>query len=68
MLIGFSLGVVVMTRVLIPHLKPDVTISTIYKRRVKVSDEGKVESTINVEDLDASETTNKKNRVRRRDR
>lgn len=68
LMLGFALGAIVMTTVLIPHLKPDVTVQTIYKRKVKVSDQGTVESTMNVEDIDASETKNKKNRIRRRDR
>ena len=70
LILGFALGAIVMTRILIPHLKPDIKISQIYKRKVKVQDQGTFESTMNVEDTeqDNSETENKKNRVRRRDR
>ncbi len=69
---GFALGVFITTKVLIPHLKPEITISQIYRKKVKVSDQGKFESNLNVEDLtqeaNETETKNKKNRVRRRDR
>lgn len=73
-IIGFAIGGGIATKLLIPHLKPDITISQIYKRKVKVSDQASFESNMNVEDLtqEANETEtktkNKKNRIRRRDR
>ena len=68
--IGIALGVIISTIILVPHLKPDVTISQIYKRRVKVQDQASFESNMNVEDItqEENETKNKKNRTRRRDR
>ena len=69
---GFALGVFITTKVLIPHLKQDISISQIYKRKVKVTDQGTFESNLNVEDITQEDTDtkvkNKKNRVRRRDR
>lgn len=67
---GIAIGAIVMTKILIPHLKPDVTISQIYKRKVKVQDQGRFESTMNIEDITQSEenTKNKKNRIRRKNR
>ena len=64
MLIGFAIGGGIATRILIPHLKPDITVSQIYKRKVKVSDQATFESPMNVEDItqDNKETKNKKNR------
>ena len=67
-LIGFALGGGLTTMLLVPHLKPEVTISQIYKRKIKISDEGTFDSTMNVDDITQEETKNKKNRVRRRDR
>ena len=66
--IGISLGVIISTIILVPHLKPDVTISQIYKRRVKVQDQASFESNMNIEDITQEETKNKKNRFRRKDR
>ncbi len=66
--IGIALGVIISTIILVPHLKPDVTISQIYKRRVKVQDQASFESNMNIEDITQEETKNKKNRFRRKDR
>lgn len=68
--LGIALGVVISTVILVPHLKPDVTISQIYKRKVKVSDQGSFESNMDVDDVTQEETNtkNKKNRTRRRNR
>ncbi len=70
--VGIALGVIISTIILVPHLKPDVTISQIYKRRVKVQDQASFESNMNIEDITQEEnetnTKNKKNRTRRRDR
>ncbi len=66
--IGIALGVIISTIILVPHLEPDVTISQIYKRRVKVQDQASFESNMNIEDITQEETKNKKNRFRRKDR
>ncbi len=67
-LLGFSLGVFVTSKTFIKNIPPSTTIEI---RGVKIKGRGNtVENLMKVEDIstDASETKNKKNRIRRRDR
>lgn len=66
--LGFSLGVFVTSKVFIKNIPPNTVIEI---GRVKIKGKGNtVENLMKVEDIstDASETKNKKNRIRRRDK
>ena len=66
--LGFSLGVFVTSKVFIKNMPPTTAIEI---GRVKIKGKGNtVENLMQVEDVstDASETKNKKNRIKRRDR
>ncbi len=67
-LLGFSLGVFVTSKTFIKNIPPTTEIEI---GRVKIKGKGNtVDNLMKVEDIstDASETKNKKNRIRRRDR